>query len=99
MTPLFLRSAKDGLVLAVQVQPRAAKNEIAGPVGDRLKVRLTAPPVEGKANKALVKFLAKQLGLPASGLTIVAGHKSRQKDLLISGLDAAQVVELLSASK
>ncbi len=98
MTAPFLRPGTDGLVLAVQVQPRAAKNEIAGPVGDRLKVRLTAPPVEGKANKALVKFLAKRLGLAASRLTIVAGRKSRQKDLLIAGLEEAQVLERLSAS-
>ena len=96
MTAPYLRPTDDGLRLAVQVQPKASHNEIAGPVGDRLKVRLTAPPVEGKANKALTKFLAKRLGVAGSKVTIVGGHKSRRKDLLITGLDKAEALTRLA---
>ncbi len=96
MTQPYLRPGGQGLRLAVQVQPKAARNEIAGETEGRLKVRLTAPPVEGKANKALVKFLAKRLGLAGSRIVIVRGHKSRRKDLLIAGLEEAEALERLA---
>ncbi|MFH1887935.1 MAG: DUF167 domain-containing protein [Pseudomonadota bacterium] len=71
-----------GLLFRVQVQPRASKNQAAGLLGDALKLRLCAPPVEGAANKACVEFFAKALGLSKSGVEITAGHSSRKKTIL-----------------
>jgi uncharacterized protein (TIGR00251 family) len=72
--------------LRVHVQPRAQRDEIVGWHGERLKIRLTAPPVEGAANEALVKFLAKALGLRRSQVTVTHGHGSRDKTVAIEGL-------------
>ena len=72
-----------GLVIKVFVQPRASKNAIVGPYGDALKIRLTAPPVAGEANRSCVKFLAKSFGLPQAALEIISGHSSRSKHVLV----------------
>ena len=77
------RMTAEGVVLSVFVQPRAAKNEVAGLHGEAVKLRLTAPPVEGAANKACIAFLAKALGLPKSALEIVAGQTGRHKQILV----------------
>lgn len=69
----------EGLLFTVTVQPRASKDAIVGRHGDTLKIRLTAPPVDGAANKALVAFLAKQLGVAKSRLEIASGHTGRVK--------------------
>jgi len=82
----FIRENEEGTVLEVYVQPKASRNELAGTQLDCLKVRLTAPPVEGEANKECVKFLSKVLGVPKSGIVIIQGHKSRRKTLLIRGV-------------
>jgi hypothetical protein len=79
--------ANDALVLKVRVIPRASSNEIVGFDGETLKVRLTAPPVEGKANRALVKLLAKTLGVRKSGVEIVSGHSGRLKMVRLEGTD------------
>ena len=73
------------ITLKVYLQPKASKNEIIGPFRDGIKVKVTAPPVEGKANEGLIKFLAKEWGIPASHIEIVRGHHSREKTLKISG--------------
>jgi len=84
----YLLTLPDGsLILRVMVQPRASRNEIAGLHDDAVKLRLTAPPVEGKANKAVIDFLAKLLRLPKSALTIRAGLQSRHKEVIIVGCD------------
>jgi uncharacterized protein len=80
---LALTEKKEGLVVKVAVVPRASRNQVAGLKEDALKIKLTAPPVEGAANKACLQFLAKTLGLPKSSLTIVAGESSRSKRILI----------------
>ena len=67
------------MIIKIYIQPGASKNEIAGKHGDAIKIRLTAPPVEGRANEALVDFLAKEYKVPKSQITIIRGHKSRQK--------------------
>lgn len=67
------------LVLQLHVQPRARQDEIVGPHGDRLKVRITAPPVDGKANKHLLKFLAKTFAVPSSHVQLVSGETGRDK--------------------
>ena len=81
--------------LAVRVQPRAKANALAGWQEGALKVRLTAPPVEGKANKALVNYLAEVLGVARSALTIVSGQNARAKVLAIEGLDEAELYRRL----
>lgn len=83
-----------GVRFKIRVQPRAAKNEISGIYQDALKVRLTAPPVEGEANKECVKFFAKVLGVPKSNVRIVSGEKGRNKTLEVVGVTAQQVRQL-----
>jgi len=73
-------------VLSVHVLPRASREEIAGLFGDALRVRLTAPPVENRANEALVRFLAKSLGLPRRSVTILSGGLGRNKRVRVDGL-------------
>jgi len=90
-----ITDAKKGAAFTVHVVPRASKNEIAGRMGDAIKVRLTAPPVEGKANKALVAFLAEQLGVRKSQVEIVAGETSRNKMVSVLGLSPVEVEERL----
>lgn len=80
---LTLTEKKEGLVVKVAVVPRASRNQVAGLKEDALKIKLTAPPVEGAANKACLQFLAKALGLPKSSLTILSGESSRTKRILI----------------
>lgn len=71
------------LLLHCLLQPRASKNEIVGIQGDRLKIRITAPPVDGKANQHLVALLSKWFGAPKSAITIVRGETGRQKTVSI----------------
>ena len=75
----------DDLVLAVRVQPRAGRDRIDGPHGDRLKVRITAPPVDGKANAHLTRFLAKAFGVAKGAVELEAGETGRDKRLRIHG--------------
>lgn len=96
---LSLKPHPEGWIVKIQVQPRAAQNAVAGTHGDALKLRLTAPPVEGAANKACVAFLAKQLGLPKSTLTIVTGHASRTKQLLVRPKNEPATKESLARLK
>jgi len=76
------RKHKDGLLIKVYVQSRAAKNAVAGLHGGALKLRLTAPPVDGAANRMCIQFLAKKLHIPKSALQIENGHTSRIKTIL-----------------
>ena len=73
------------IVVKVYLQPKSSKNEIVGPYRDGIKVKVTAPPVEGKANEALIRFLAKEFGTSPSTVEIVKGLHSREKTLRISG--------------
>lgn len=75
----------DTLILDLHIQPRAAKNEIVGPHGDRLKIRLTSPPVDGKANAALIAFLAAECQVPRAAVQLVKGETGRQKRVRIDG--------------
>ncbi len=84
----WLRTLPDGrLLLTLHVQPRAGKNQLAGLHGEALKIRLTSPPVEGRANKAVIALLAKLLHLPKSAVVIKSGLQSRSKQVIISGCD------------
>jgi uncharacterized protein (TIGR00251 family) len=89
-----LHHGESGSALAVRVIPRSRKNEIAEIMKDgTIKIRLTAPPVEGKANQALVEFLSEVLDVPRANIDIVAGANSREKLVSILDLDAASVQE------
>ena len=81
--------------LKVHVQPGASRSEVAGRHGDAIKVRLTAPPVDGRANEALLGFLAECLGLPVHAVTLVRGASSRAKTVDIEGMDAETVAHRL----
>jgi len=86
-----------GATFQVKVHPRARKNAITGTVGDALKLALTAPPIEGRANDACIDFIAKFLNVPRSSVTIAAGESSRQKLIRVAGVRAAEVEEKLRA--
>jgi uncharacterized protein (TIGR00251 family) len=85
--------------LAVRIQPRASKNEITRMDDGRLKIRLTAPPVDGAANEALVKFLADQFHVGRSQVEIVSGHTGREKVIRITGIGEEAVEGLLNSPK
>ena len=95
MDELKITGTAGGVTFAVRVVPRASKNEMAGIHGDALKIRLTTPPVEGRANKALIAFLAQQLGVRKSQVEIVAGATSRRKMIRVIGLSGQGVKEHL----
>jgi uncharacterized protein (TIGR00251 family) len=83
--------AEGGAAFPVRVVPRASKNQISGRHGDAVKIRLTAPPVEGAANQALVDFLAETLGVRKNQIEILSGHASREKIVCVVGLTPQEV--------
>ncbi len=86
-----IKDTPDGATFSVKIHPRAKKNAITGEVGDAVKISLTAPPLEGRANQACIEFLADLLEVPRSSITIAAGQTSRNKVMRILGLSAAEV--------
>jgi len=91
-----LNTLADGsIALRLHVQPRASSNRLAGLQGDLLKLRLTTPPVDGKANKAVIAFLAKLLKIPKSKITLKSGHQSRSKTVIIKGVEAEHLVQVI----
>ncbi len=86
-----IRDTPQGATFAVRVQPRARKNAIVGVIGDALKLALTAPPVEGRANEACIEFLAEFLKVPRSSITIAAGETSRNKVIRMAGMSANEL--------
>jgi uncharacterized protein (TIGR00251 family) len=84
-------SSPGAVRFAVRVQPRAARTELVGVHGDALKIRVTAPPVEGAANAELVAFLAKQLGVPKSAVHVRRGARGRDKLVEVDGISEDQV--------
>ena len=87
----------ENIILKVYLQPKSSKNEIVGPYRDGVKIKITAPPIEGKANKSLIQFLSKELGIPSSQVEIIKGQRAREKTLSISGIK--NWVGLLNSSK
>lgn len=91
----WFRLAADGrITLTLHIQPGAKKTEFAGRHGDALKIRLAAPPVDGKANEALVKFVAEALKLPKSAVNLKNGQTSRRKVLEVQGAGLASIEAL-----
>lgn len=86
----------DGCVLSVHVVPRASRTELAGLHGDQLKVRLQAPPVDGKANRVLLRFLADRLGVSASAVALISGETGRDKRIRVHGVVAAAAAARLA---
>lgn len=86
-----IQTSREGVTLILRVAPRASKDEIVGDINGVLKIRLQAPPVDGKANKALIKFLAKKLDAPARDISIVSGETARIKRVLIKNVAEADV--------
>lgn len=91
----WLREERDGVVLTVKAVPRARANGVAGIEGDWLRVHLQAPPVDGKANEALIRWLAGTLGVPKNAVELLAGATARVKRVRIRGCSAAHVRAVL----
>ena len=81
----WLKQTAEGVEISIRAAPRAAKNAVQGVLGDALKIRLQAPPVEGKANEALVKFLAEVLDVPPRAVRLLSGETGRNKRVLVAG--------------
>ena len=86
-----IKDTPQGATFAIKVHPRAKKNAITGEMGEALKISLTSPPVDGKANEACTEFLAKVLKVSRSSVTIAAGEPSRNKVIRVSGVSADEV--------
>ena len=84
------------MLLAVKLQPRASKNEIEGPLGSELRIKVTAPPVDAAANEALLRLLADVLDCPRNHIQLIRGHTSRHKTVALVGVTPEQVVGKLS---
>jgi uncharacterized protein len=95
MDAAFARDVADGCTLSVRLHPGARKNSVTGVHADALKIALTAPPVDGKANEALIAFLAETLHLPRARVALVAGTTRRAKMVHITGKSAAEVAAAL----
>ena len=98
MSP-WLRQGAQQVILTLHIQPGAKKTELAGEHGEALKIRLAAPPVDGRANACLLEFLASRLGLAKRQVTLVSGESSRAKRVSIEGLDAESVRRKLLPGK
>jgi len=89
----------DSVTLSIRIQPRASKNEVVAMGNGGIKIRLTAPPVDGAANEALVKFLSRFFSVSKSQVEIVSGHTGREKIVKVSGISDADVEQLLIGAK
>jgi uncharacterized protein (TIGR00251 family) len=97
-TGILIREIESGIEVPLHVQPRARRTEIAGIHNRALKIKVSAPPVDDAANRAIVDFFSKLLDLPKSRLQIIAGGKSRNKILRINGIHLERFEELIAAN-
>lgn len=88
---MWLKKHEDGVIVEVVLQPRASRNEVAGIQGERLKIKVTSPPIEGMANKKLCEFLADLLGIGKQRVQVVAGQTGRIKRVKISDVSTDEV--------
>ncbi len=93
--PPFIRLAVDGAVLSIKLQPRSSSDEIGQPLGDELRIKVTAPPVDSAANDAMLKLLAKRFHCGRSQIILMRGHTSRHKLVKIQGISAEEVMRHL----
>ena len=93
--PPYLRPTTGGTLLAVKLQPRASANELAGAMGEELKIKVTAPPVDSAANQALVEFLADLLGCAKNRVELVRGQTARHKSVKLHGFTPETAAKML----
>jgi len=98
-TSLAIRDISDGCTLPVRVHPGARRNAITGIHDGALKISLTTPPTDGRANQALIAFLAAELHIPRARVTLLTGTASRSKSLRIAGLSATQLRAALAPAE
>jgi uncharacterized protein (TIGR00251 family) len=96
--PSYLRVHADGVLLAVKLQPRASKDEIGGPLGDELRVKVTAPPVDSAANEALLRLLASVLDCGRNRIELIRGQTSRHTQVKLHGFTIDEVRKKIGAS-
>src|SRR5882672_6454010 len=94
--PAFLCAESDGVMLSVKLQPRASANEIGEPMGNELRIKVTAPPVDSAANEALIRLLAEALDCPRNRIELVRGNTSRHKVLKLHGVSLETALAKLS---
>jgi uncharacterized protein len=97
LIPPYVRPQVDGVCLAVKLQPRAAANQIMGPHGEELRIRVTSAPVNNAANEALIELLARQLGCARRHIEVIRGHTSRHKVVRIQNLPVPLIVDRITA--
>ncbi len=95
MTSIPIRDTPRGASFLVRVQPRARKSGVQGVMGEALRISLSTPPIEGRANDALILFLAELLNVQRSSISIAAGEHARNKRICIAGRSAAQILTVL----
>lgn len=93
----FLRETSGGTLLSVKLQPRASRNEIGETLGDELKIKVTAPPVDAAANQALIELLAEKLGCSRGRVELIRGQTSRHKTIKIHGFRTEEVLAKIQA--
>ena len=91
----FLKETAGGTLLSVKLQPRASKNEIGAPLGDELKIKVTAPPVDAAANQALMEFLADKLDCSRGKVELLRNQTSRHKTVMLHGFAPVEILPLL----
>jgi uncharacterized protein (TIGR00251 family) len=96
MNSLIVQDTKDGAILTVHVQPKACTTECVGIHGDALKIRVSAPPVDGAANDELIRFIARRLSIPSTSVRISSGANGRHKRVLVKGATAQLVMARLN---
>ncbi len=97
-TPAFLRAQSNGVLLSIKLQPRASANEVGETLGNELKIKVTAPPVDAAANEALVRLLADTLDCSRNQIELLRGHTSRHKVVRIVGVSEQMIVTRLSGA-
>jgi uncharacterized protein len=92
----YVRETLEETLISVFVQPGSSRNKVEGIIDGTVKIKVTAPPIEGKANDACLKLLAKEIGIPKSSLYIVAGERSKRKTIAVKGYSKDEVSKRLS---
>lgn len=90
-----VHETSEGVTFTVKVQPRARRNAVIGALGDDLKISLTAPPLDGRANEACIEFFSQALRVPKSAVAIVSGQTNRRKLVRVTGITATQLRQRL----
>jgi uncharacterized protein len=95
--PSYIRPVAGGVEVWLAIRPRATRTRIVGSYGDRLKVQVAAPPVDGKANEELCSFLADRFGLPKTRISVSVGEKSNHKVVRVQGIESEMAAQRLEA--